>query len=280
MSTNSIDNAANHFLFVAHPGHELCVHAWLTGTHPKVFVLTDGSGRGKPRIASTTKVLEQAGAQPGSIYGRFADAELYELILKCDFQPLLRIVDEFAQAIITDDVSEVAGDAIEGYNPAHDTCRLIINSAVAIARRRSGRQISNRDFLLVGRDLARADNGDVCLRLNDAAFEQKLQAARGFPELQSEIEATLAGETLALREYPQLNGEFSLERNNADRPYRTEVLRHVDDNGSGDEFLGSAPFYERYGELRVAAGYYRHVIRYREHMLPLTEALVKYAAGD
>ena len=37
--------AVKDFLFVAHPGHELCVHGWLEIARPKVFVLTDGSGR-------------------------------------------------------------------------------------------------------------------------------------------------------------------------------------------------------------------------------------------
>src|SRR2546421_13128270 len=102
----------NHFLFVAHPGHELCVHGWLSSTQPKVFVLTDGSGHGgQSRIGSTSKVLGQVGAPPGSIYGRFTDAGLYELIIEKDFQPFLRVVDEFAGAIVAERPSTVAGDA-------------------------------------------------------------------------------------------------------------------------------------------------------------------------
>jgi hypothetical protein len=33
------------------------------------------------------------------------------------------------------------------------------------------------------------------------------------------------------------------------------------------------PYYEEYGEKRVAEGKYGEVIRYREHVLPLAEAL-------
>src|SRR4051812_44433101 len=36
------NSQGRHFLFIAHPGHELCVYAWLKLTKPKVFVLTDG----------------------------------------------------------------------------------------------------------------------------------------------------------------------------------------------------------------------------------------------
>src|SRR5205085_9750202 len=114
------ESLANDFLFVAHPGHELCVHGWLSSTQPKVFVLTDGSGHGgQTRIGSTSRVLAYVGAQPGSIYGRFTDAGLYELILRQEFQPLLRIVDEFADAIVTERPSTVAGDAVAGSNPSH-----------------------------------------------------------------------------------------------------------------------------------------------------------------
>ena len=272
------DGLANHFLFVAHPGHELCVHGWLSSTQPKVFVLTDGSGHGKQsRIGSTSKLLGRVGAQPGSIYGRFTDAGLYELILGQDSQPLLRVVDEFADAIVTERPSTVAGDAIEGYNPSHDLCRLIINAAVTIARR-SGWEVVNRDFLLARPHVVTNGNRAVHFELDDAAFTRKLEAARAFPELQSEIEAAFAGQLLSLQEYPQLDRSWIA--NNEGRGinvYRTEVLRLVHENGYEEEFLNDVPFYERYGELRVADGYYHSVIRYRDHILPLAETLSKHA---
>ena len=37
---------------------------------------------------------------------------------------------------------------------------------------------------------------------------------------------------------------------------------------------GGQPLYERYGEERVAAGHYATVIRRREHLLPLRDALL------
>jgi AcrR family transcriptional regulator len=272
----SVSDPANHFLFVAHPGHELCVHGWLSSTQPKVFVLTDGSGRGgQSRIGSTSKVLDEVGAQPGSIYGHFTDAELYELILRRDFQPLLRIIDEFADAIVTERPSTVAGDAIEGYNPSHDLCRLIINASVTIARR-SGCEVVNRDFLLARPHAVGTESRAVNFELDDAAFARKLGAARAFPELQSEIEAALAGELLSFRKYPQL-GSWMNANNGDSNVYRNEVLRLVHENGYEEEFPNEVPFYERYGELRVADGFYHSVIRLREHMVPLAEALRHFA---
>jgi hypothetical protein len=42
----------------------------------------------------------------------------------------------------------------------------------------------------------------------------------------------------------------------------------------GTHWTTNAPlFYELYGEKLVAAGHYQTAIRYREHMLPLAEAI-------
>src|SRR5437660_7455132 len=117
------------FLFVAHPGHELCVHAWLEIARPRVFVLTDGSGhKGNSRIESTTAVLAAAGTETGSIYGRLTDKELYAAILDQNFELFIDLAEEFAAVLADAPLQMVAGDAIEGFNPGHDVCRLIINT--------------------------------------------------------------------------------------------------------------------------------------------------------
>lgn len=37
------------------------------------------------------------------------------------------------------------------------------------------------------------------------------------------------------------------------------------------------PYYETYGEERVALGVYTSTLRYREHVLPVVEALARHA---
>src|SRR5438552_2179679 len=72
-------------LVIAHPGHELRVHAWVELAQPLAFVLTDGSGHtGQSRLASTSRLLERTGAAPGGIYGRLTDRALYPAILGGD----------------------------------------------------------------------------------------------------------------------------------------------------------------------------------------------------
>src|ERR1700742_4299674 len=65
-------------LIVAHPGHELRLHGWMSLARPCVYVLTDGSGHsGQSRLAATTQLLSTIRAESGCIYGRFTDAEFY-----------------------------------------------------------------------------------------------------------------------------------------------------------------------------------------------------------
>jgi len=271
-------SVGKHFLFIAHPGHELCVHGWLETVRPRVFVLTDGSGRsGQSRIQSTTNILRQAGAEPGSIYGQLTDAQIYQAILDHDFDLFLNIAEELAETLGLNQAESIAGDAIEGFNPAHDVCRLIINAAVEIARRSYGLTIANRDFLLVGRHdtyPAELRAQATWLRLPDDAFQRKLEMAHGFQELKSEIDAALAGELKVLRHNAELGANLTLQYNSLGlEAYRVECLRPVDEKLVSCDFDNQPPFYERYGELRVAAGNYQRVIRYREHLLPIANAL-------
>src|SRR5450756_1378498 len=108
-------------MIIAHPGHELRVHHWLETARPEVLVLTDGSGRtNQSRLPSTTKVLERAGAVPGPVYGRFTDAELYQVMLAGKAAEAVNLLQETADWLSAGQFELVAGDALEGYN----TCLL------------------------------------------------------------------------------------------------------------------------------------------------------------
>jgi hypothetical protein len=84
-------------LVVAHPGHELRVHGWLEQARPLVFVLTDGSGgSGVPRLGSTARLIDRAGAERGSIFGRVPDRDLYAAILDHDHALFAGLASELA----------------------------------------------------------------------------------------------------------------------------------------------------------------------------------------
>jgi hypothetical protein len=239
-------------LIIAHPGHALRIHRWLELNRPTTFVLTKGDGAAGPsRVASTTRVLEAAGARAGSVYGRLEDRAIYAALLRRDEALFLGLRDEIADALATEGVELVAADAEEGYNPSHDVCRYLAESAAAVAATR-GRVCAVYDFALVG-DPAACPAGlaarAVRLRLDDEALARKLEASRRYPELQAEVAAALA-------------------RHGADA-FRTECLRPVVPEAE----LPARPFYETYGERQVAAGRYAEVIRFEEHVRPIRDAL-------
>jgi AcrR family transcriptional regulator len=248
-------------LVVAHPGHELRVHRWLELTRPVVYVLTDGSGNhGVSRLASTTALLDRAGATPGSIYGRLSDRELYQAILSRDLDLFTALADELAQGLA--DVDVLAGDGVEGYNPGHDVCRLLLNAAV-LRLEAEGQRIANFDFPLVGApDECPAGEGGAALRLelDEEALQRKLAAARTYPELAGEVEAALAA--------------------HGSNRFRSECLRPV---RYGLDIVGLTshpPFYETHGERRVAVGLYDQVIRFQDHLAPLAAGLERYVAEE
>lgn len=247
-------------LVIAHPGHELRVHQWLDLVKPVVFVLTDGSGRtGKSRLPSTTRVLVDAGARAGRIYGRFTDAELYQIIRRGDLAPLLRVMRELSEALSELAVDYVVGDALEGFNPSHDLCRFLINGAAWLIRKETGRELRNFDFLLDGDPkafLSSKDSSEPLMRigLDERALDRKLAAAHGYTELRAETESALK------RFGPQA--------------FSTELLRPVVDWRQGlDQMDQEPPYYEIFGERQVRAGFYDDVIRYRAGLRPLVNSL-------
>jgi hypothetical protein len=244
-------------LVVAHPGHELRVHGWLERERPEVFVLTDGSGStGQSRVPSTAEVLRRAGARPGSVFGRFSDSELYEVILDGRIEVLTGLARELADALIDRRVETVVADAIEGFNPSHDLCRLLTDAAVTLASRRTGRAIASYDFLLEGRPDATPANGSsgfLRLDLEDGALERKLAAARSYPEMAHEVERAFA--------------------RHGSGAFRIECLRPAAPQADIEALIEEPPYYESYGERQVAAGRYPRVLRFREHFLPVSRAL-------
>jgi hypothetical protein len=223
---------------------------------PLVFILTDGSGRSRvSRLDSTTKVLSDAGAKIGAIFGRFSDADIYTSILKFDSRRITDLATELAEIFSRDGIDYVVGDASEGYNPAHDLCRLILNAAIQMTERLGNSSVRNFDFPLLGHpDNCRQDllKHAYRIKLDDVAFARKVAAARNYPGLLGEVESAV--------------------RQHGVDAFRRECLRPVRTPGEGYA-LDEPPFYERYGERQVSAGFYSHVLRYRRHMLPLAEAL-------
>ena len=173
---------------------------------------------------------------------------------RCDV--FTALAEELAAALLDDRIDYVAGDAPEGFNPTHDVCRLLINAATELARRRGGPGMPCFDFPL---DAPPADCPDdlrpraLTLRLDDAAFDRKMQAARAYAELTGEVDSAL--------------------RAHREEAFRVECLRPVEYALDLRGQVGDPPYYESYGEKQVAAGRYDRVLRFRQHLEPIASAL-------
>ncbi len=267
-------------LIVAHPGHEIRLHGWLESTSPLVFILTDGSGRsGKSRINAAKKYLGTVGIKPGSIFGRFTDKAVYQAILERNFDFFLRLVDELSDAMVRFPLRYVVGDAIEGYNSTHDVCRLMINCAVEAANRSNGHQIANYDYPVVNRpDCCPRDLQEraIWLNLDEPTFKRKIAAAQTYyPELFAEVEESLKDHGKGpLKTYLDRYSEAGHRRGTGLDMFRTECLRPAP--AKAELIEANEPrqlFYELHGDEQVSAGYYDRTIRYREHILPLADAI-------
>jgi len=103
---------------------------------------------------------------------------------------------------------------------------------------------------------ARTSTRSVCLDLDEAALQRKLDAAREYLEMAEEVNAALDQWGAAA--------------------FRHERLRETPQNGD-DLDPAEIPYYERHGERRRAEGTYDRVIRYHEHIRPLRDALRLHA---
>lgn len=248
-------------LVVAHPGHELTLHGWVEATRPVVFVLTDGSGQlGAPRITSTTRLLDAVGAGRGAVFGRFSDGDVYAALLARNGDAFTGVARELAGWLVQNPVRDLVTDSSEGYNPTHDLCRTIAGVAATLAAHSLGRAVPLYEYVVTGDRGACLEGrctGAIRARLGDGALARKLRAASEYTELAAET-------------------RLSIERDGGEA-YRVECLHPIAPALARPSPPSGTPYYERHGEARVESAKYERVIRYREHVRPVEDALWELA---
>ncbi len=264
----------NSLLVISHPGHELRLYGWIDQVQPLICILTDGSGGdGKPRLDKTLDILHTLGSKAGPVFGEFSDRGIYGEILHHKFDLFDTLSERLARLIISHDIDTVVSDAMEGYNPTHDLCEVLVRAAVAIANGGRNGPARHYTFPLMndprrppvdgpGAMTARTPRATTChtIELTPIQFKHKLEMIRKYAEsaggkLLEEVEDAFRtyGEDAFAREYL----------------FATSEQRQA----PGPDFAQAKPFYETYGEKQVAAGRYPYVIRFQEHILPLMSRL-------
>jgi len=288
-------------LAVAHPSHELRVHGWLQRARPRVFILTDGGGHaGESRLPRSSAIVDGAGATPGEIFGPLGEAGVYKALLCGHARLFTGLAEDLATAFVQNGITLVVGDAAEGYSSTHDVWRLVVNSAVRLAGRRSQHRVENYEFLVIGPPTHVPEGVDEVreIQLDDHEYDRKIAAARTYTsKLAHDVEIALGGgKFFGVRRFsePQLAGEADgalIEQLRARfesdprfgasvrallsgielEAFRTECFWRAQEVAPAA--VDVQPFYEVYGEKLVESGRYPAVIRHNEHVLPIAQAL-------
>ncbi|MGJ0485918.1 MAG: hypothetical protein ACR65R_15500 [Methylomicrobium sp.] len=229
---------------------------------PIVAALTDGSGHtGHSRLEISKKFLGEVGATPSSFYGISSDREIYARILAQDHAFFMGLSNSFADLLIEQGADIVAGDSIEGYNPSHDLCRLVIDRAVKLASNELGRRIENYTFPLVGHPSAEGSSeGGMVVDLSPDELRFKLSESLRYAEKAGGVLDSEIAESIT---------KYGVNA------FGKEILRNEDSGAALTKWEINQPHYEKYGEQQVRAGFYKQAIKYQEHIAPLARALLQ-----
>ena len=237
-------------LIVAHPGHELLLHHWLELAQPIVCALTDGSGgHGQDRSGRSRKIVENAGAQIGPVFGAAPDRAWYRAILAGDDRLFDCAADQIADTCRAQGVTQIVADAFEFFNPMHDLCSCLAQN-VSIRLQGSG-PVDLLTYPIERPGALRASPAHS-YALDDEALRRKLAAAADYQELSSEVER---------------------KRVSAIEPLAVERLFSVDAGRVWPRLAPEEPFYETFGRDMIKRGTYAELITYADHVRPLAVRL-------
>jgi hypothetical protein len=189
------------------------------------------------------------------VFGELTDRELYVALLRGDTAPFTQMTTALAEVLRHGGYRTVVADPLEGYNPAHDLCRVIVNTAVRCVSRKCGTLIHSYEYALTGTVDVRGSRSAIVMHVPAGVRERKIAAANGYAGLLMEVNAAVQRE--------------------GSRVYDDEILRKITPQRPRDSPEELPPYYETYGEQQCAAGRYATVIRYADHFIPMTRAVAR-----
>jgi hypothetical protein len=133
----------------------------------------------------------------------------------------------------------------------HDICRALVDVVSTLMGVEDAAH--NLSIALTGRPTRTPRSVALCV--DHAGMARKVAAARGYRELAAEV--------------AEAEARFGIEA------FRHEVLEPT--LPWTPPPFSDKPNYETFGEERVARGVYTSTLRYREHVLPVVEALARHA---
>jgi hypothetical protein len=233
-------------LIIAHPGHELRLFDWMERERPLVFILSDGSGGAQSsRLDYSVAAIRAAGASLIEGSGQRSDREWYKAILAGDIPAFTQTADAIAAAALTMQAPLVVSDAADGYNPLHDLSQAIAGAVVA----RIARDSETPKFLVSPATASAMGTRSIAWNIEHEAARRKQLAISANTPLAEEVARLLA-------EVP-------------DVLYTEQLLVPTFDWPEN-----WTPEWEAFGRKRVKEGRFTAPITYRDHVLPIANALL------
>lgn len=242
-----LDPGVRSALVIAHPAHEIRVFEWMSRVRPLTFVLTTGSrsGNDRTRLEATRAIIRETGARVAKAWSGVEDRVLYAWLMEGRSAGLAEHVVSLADALVDAETELVVADSWQLYNVAHDITHVIARVAASLASDRLGRSIPVVCFPVVPTAMApEVELGDeiVSLTLGEERYQTKMAMARRIPLVAQEVE--------------------DIERADGPDALRCEAFHMPAPLAGVRSAPAIKPYYEQYGEARVAAGLYKDVIRW------------------
>ena len=245
-------------MIFGHPAHELALFGFLQRFRPQIVVITDGGG--KERIGQSRTGLESIGLEAS--YLKFAENDFYAALLRRDVSFFETVSDSLSLEIAASQPDQIFCDAVEFYNPVHDTTLpLVIRAATVVP----GAKIF--EVPLVYQTLARGEHYEI-QRIPPESARRPFRYHLTSRELRAKIHAR---DEIYLSLRHQAGPEFSAAT--------AEHLATEETVPAGDPFAwppatGRELRYEWRARLLKQQGVIDEIITRGDHFIPVVQGLL------
>jgi len=287
----------NYALAIAHPGHELRLHAFMEEAKPFVFILTDGSQRtGMDLMHESIKCIDKATKHGIKVnladiknpylnkifkYGfpenppdqiHLKDLQIYEEIMEQRTDFFISFIDFMATNLIKYKIDYLVADPSEGTNVVHEMVRIMSDIAVRIVKKKTSKEIILFDYSLDTPFNQNLNDDCMHIQLDHDAIERKLDAIQKFPLATMDLKPNISMDANLVMEFSKMpDGKNHIR----------QLLKDMGADFLGNEYIrpyyfsehSEKPAYEVSGEKAVKAEKYFQVITYENHIKPLKEKI-------
>ena len=264
---NSSSGGQRVAMVFAHPAHELFASGIIQRVQPHILYITRADGAGCDGREEMARVaLKEFGFHGTVTFLGVSEKEVHRRILTADLTYFLQLRDRVSDWLSDIGPDVILTDAFEWYNSLHDLCPLLVDSALQSLQLGSGACAARYELSLAIHSLAEpplpssesdgATAAPLCHSLSphEATIKQSVMQVLGRQD--DSLGSIVNGWDLK-----RCQQEF-YQRVPADRDYRTAPK------------CGDWQTYDQHGKQRVKQGRYSQAILFKDHFVPLAEALL------